>query len=47
MIQFPSVVDLIAFDASPGYAALTLCRVQSIKWRAFVVEGAATQIGRH
>ena len=41
IIQFPSVADAVAFDASPEYAALKANRDKSIKWRSFVVEGFA------
>ena len=39
IIQFPSVEDAIAFDASPEYSALKPNRDKSIKWRSFVVAG--------
>jgi len=39
IIQFPSVADAIAFDASPEYSALKANRDRSIQWRSFVVEG--------
>lgn len=39
IIQYPSVEDALAYDASPEYVALKPLRDKSTKWRSFVVEG--------
>ena len=39
IIQYPSVEEALAYDASPEYAALKPIRDKSTKWRSFVVEG--------
>ena len=39
IIQYPSVEEALAHDASPEYAALKPIRDKSTKWRSFVVEG--------
>ncbi len=39
IVQYPSVEEALAHDASPEYAALKPIRDQSTKWRSFVVEG--------
>lgn len=39
IVQFPSVEDAIAFDASPHYSALKPIRDKSSKWRSYVAEG--------
>ncbi len=39
IVQYPSVEEALAYDASPEYAALKPIRDKSTKWRSFVVEG--------
>ena len=39
IIQYASVEEALAYDASPEYAALKPIRDKSTKWRSFVVEG--------
>jgi uncharacterized protein (DUF1330 family) len=39
IIQYSTVEDALAYDASPEYAALKPIRDKSTKWRSFVVEG--------
>jgi uncharacterized protein (DUF1330 family) len=39
IVQFPTVEDAIAFDASPAYTALKPLRDRSSNWRSYVVEG--------
>ena len=39
LVKFPSVDEALAFDASPGYAALKAVRDKSSNWRSYVVEG--------
>lgn len=39
IIQYPTIEDALAYDASPEYAALKPIRDKSTKWRSFVVEG--------
>lgn len=39
IVKFPSVDDAVAFDASPGYAALKAVRDKSSNWRSYAVEG--------
>ena len=42
IIQFASIQEALAFDASPEYTALKANRDQSLKWRSFVVEGVGS-----
>ena len=39
IIQYASVEEALAHDASPEYAALKPLRDKSTKWRSYVVEG--------
>jgi uncharacterized protein (DUF1330 family) len=39
ILQYPSLDDARAFDASPEYRALKSIRNKSTKWRSFLVEG--------
>jgi uncharacterized protein (DUF1330 family) len=39
IVQFASVEEAIAFDASPAYTALKPIRDKSSNWRSYVVEG--------
>lgn len=39
IIQYPSIEEALAHDASPEYAALKPLRDKSTKWRSYVVEG--------
>ena len=39
IIQYASIEEALAYDASPEYAALKPIRDKSTKWRSFVVEG--------
>ena len=39
IIQYASVEEALAYDASPEYAAVKPIRDKSTKWRSFVVEG--------
>lgn len=39
IVQFASLEEAIAFDASPAYAALKPMRDKSSNWRSYVVEG--------
>ena len=43
IIQYPSVDDALAHDASDEYAALKPIRDRSTNWRAYVVEGLHTE----
>ena len=42
IIQFASIQEALAFDASPEYTALKANRDRSLKWRSFVVEGVGS-----
>ena len=39
IVKFASLDDALAFDASPGYAALKANRDKSSNWRSYAVEG--------
>ena len=39
IIQYASVEEALAYDASPEHAALKPIRDMSTKWRSFVIEG--------
>lgn len=39
IVQFPTVDDATAFDASPAYTALKPIRDKSSNWRSYVVAG--------
>ncbi len=39
IIKFASLDDALAFDASPGYAALKANRDRSSNWRSYAIEG--------
>ena len=39
IVQFPSIDDALAYDASPEYTALKPVRDRSTHWRSYVIEG--------
>lgn len=41
IVQFASIEEAMAFDASPAYTALKPTRDRSSNWRSYVVEGVA------
>jgi uncharacterized protein (DUF1330 family) len=43
ILEFPSVEDALAYDASPEYTELKANRDKSTKWRSFVVEGVQSK----